>query len=228
MRYQQGIWTEGPGVQPTVWQDPKLPAMRTTKFTPPATGASRDYGHTPRYVDTTHGRWSQGEKFWSQQKISSYMKKSRAQQRAQSAQQLAQQTAQASQQTADMTRMVQEGYAGGNPYEQAVAEAMGPRGSGIPTPPAGTGFKAGQALPAEYTAKWYEQSNEPLTPPTAGQQGSAVPEMPPTVARTAPAPALTAAQEQWESLAPKVEGAPLTNPALSAEQQRRRRMSGGL
>jgi hypothetical protein len=57
-RYQQGIGIpETLGVQPTTWNEPKPPAMSQIKFDVPNTGAQRNYGSTPNYVDTWKSRW---------------------------------------------------------------------------------------------------------------------------------------------------------------------------
>jgi hypothetical protein len=57
-RYQQGISTPDTlGVQPTTWNEPKPPALFQAKFDTPNTGATRQYGATPEYVDTWKSRW---------------------------------------------------------------------------------------------------------------------------------------------------------------------------
>jgi hypothetical protein len=67
-RYQQGIGTkdasEVPSTfqAPTMWQEPKAPAINRVNFTPANTGAQRNYGSTPQYVDTVKSRWEHGEK----------------------------------------------------------------------------------------------------------------------------------------------------------------------
>lgn len=58
-RYQQGIGIpETLGVQPTVWEDPKLPTIKRATWKVGNTGAQRNYGSTPRYVDTVPHRWT--------------------------------------------------------------------------------------------------------------------------------------------------------------------------
>lgn len=61
-RYQQGIGIpETLGVQPTTWTEPTGPEMRRATWTSPNTGASRNYGSTPNYVDTMPHRWTYGD-----------------------------------------------------------------------------------------------------------------------------------------------------------------------
>ena len=67
-RYQQGIGVkEASSVPstfnaPNTWQEPKAPAINRVNFTPANSGASRNYGSTPQYVDTVGSRWEHGEK----------------------------------------------------------------------------------------------------------------------------------------------------------------------
>lgn len=67
-RYQQGIGVkEASSVPstfnaPNTWQEPKAPAINRVNFTPANSGASRNYGSTPSYVDTVPSRWEHGEK----------------------------------------------------------------------------------------------------------------------------------------------------------------------
>jgi hypothetical protein len=67
-RYQQGIGVpEANNVPstfqaPTTWQEPKAPAIKRVDFTPVNSGARRNYGSTPQYVDTVKSRWEHGEK----------------------------------------------------------------------------------------------------------------------------------------------------------------------
>ena len=57
-RYQQGIGTHDTlGVQPTSWSEPQPPALKRMTFTPANSGANRNYGSTPDYVDTLNSRW---------------------------------------------------------------------------------------------------------------------------------------------------------------------------
>lgn len=67
-RYQQGIGIRDAGEvhstfsAPTMWREPKAPAINRLTFTAPNTGASRNYGSTPSYVNTVPSRWEHGEK----------------------------------------------------------------------------------------------------------------------------------------------------------------------
>lgn len=67
-RYQQGIGVpEASNVPstfqaPTMWQEPKAPPLNRVDFKPANTGAQRNYGSTPQYVDTVKSRWEHGEK----------------------------------------------------------------------------------------------------------------------------------------------------------------------
>lgn len=67
-RYQQGIGIKDASEvtstfnAPTLWQTPKAPAINRFNFTPANTGARRNYGSTPRYVDTVPSRWEHGAK----------------------------------------------------------------------------------------------------------------------------------------------------------------------
>lgn len=76
-RYQQGIGVpEASNVPstfqaPTTWQEPKAPAINRVDFKPGNTGATRDYGRTPDYVDTVPSRWSYSAKNTWLDKLSS-------------------------------------------------------------------------------------------------------------------------------------------------------------
>jgi hypothetical protein len=67
-RYQQGIGIKEAGDSqstfqaPTMWQEPKAPPINKIDFKPTNTGAQRNYGSTPQYVDTWKSRWEHGEK----------------------------------------------------------------------------------------------------------------------------------------------------------------------
>lgn len=57
-RYQQGISTPDTlGVQPTTWEEPKVPELKKMSWDAPNAGVSRNYGTTPDYVDTWKSRW---------------------------------------------------------------------------------------------------------------------------------------------------------------------------
>jgi hypothetical protein len=66
-RYQQGIGIKEAGDSqstfqaPTMWQEPKAPPINKIDFKPTNTGAQRNYGSTPQYVDTWKSRWEHGE-----------------------------------------------------------------------------------------------------------------------------------------------------------------------
>lgn len=58
-RYQQGIGVpETLGNQPTTWKEPTPTPTKAFSFSPQNTGARRDYGSTPSYVDTVPARWT--------------------------------------------------------------------------------------------------------------------------------------------------------------------------
>lgn len=58
MRYQQGIGTpETLGVQPTLWQEPKMFTPKALSFPTLNAGTSRNYGDAGKYVDTMPSRW---------------------------------------------------------------------------------------------------------------------------------------------------------------------------
>lgn len=67
-RYQQGIGikeasdSQSTFQAPTMWQEPKAPPLNKVTFTPGNTGAQRNYGSTPQYVDTVKSRWEHGAK----------------------------------------------------------------------------------------------------------------------------------------------------------------------
>lgn len=67
-RYQQGIGikeasdSQSTFQAPTMWQEPKAPPVNRVDFKPGNTGAQRNYGSTPQYVDTVKSRWEHGEK----------------------------------------------------------------------------------------------------------------------------------------------------------------------
>ena len=58
MRYQQGIGTpETLGVQPTMWKEPQMFTPKGFSMPSINAGTSRNYGSTPKYVDTLGSRW---------------------------------------------------------------------------------------------------------------------------------------------------------------------------
>jgi hypothetical protein len=65
-RYQQGIGVPEASKMPstfqapTTWQEPKAPAINRVNFMPANSGANRNYGSTPQYVDTVKSRWEYG------------------------------------------------------------------------------------------------------------------------------------------------------------------------
>ena len=66
MRYGQGIWTESNAPAPTMWKEPKAMKFSPPTLTTTNTGATRNYGGTPDYVDTMPARWTVKESAFSQ------------------------------------------------------------------------------------------------------------------------------------------------------------------
>lgn len=60
--YQQGIQIpETLGIPLTKWKAPEQISAPQASFSPANSGASRNYGTTPAYVDTIPARWTAGE-----------------------------------------------------------------------------------------------------------------------------------------------------------------------
>lgn len=56
-RYQQGIWTDGPGVAPTMWSEPEGPRVERFQLPTINAGVSPNYGKVDSYLDTMPSRY---------------------------------------------------------------------------------------------------------------------------------------------------------------------------